>query len=148
MSLGLLEVVQEGRRQEIVITKGLFTIGRADDNDLVLNDRAVSKYHARLVYNNRGWKVFDLGSANGTYVDGERLFTLDSRQIEDGGSIRIGSVYIVLRTQIQAASEPTAEDRAVLDEMASILAQEPPADATPAVVAPAEATSDAPAAAV
>jgi len=140
MSLGFIEVVQEGRRQEVPLLKGVLTIGRAGDNDLVLTDRTVSNYHARMVSSPRGWRVFDLGSANGTFVDGERLFTFDSRTINDGGSLRVGVVSIVLHLGISAEpSAAAATDGAtpVADEfaeMAALLAEAPPpppADATP-----------------
>ena len=46
-------------------------IGRADDNDLVLRDGRVSRAHARIVEADGGFAVEDLGSSNGTYVDGQ-----------------------------------------------------------------------------
>ena len=49
------------------------TVGRADDNDLVLADPEVSRHHARLEPDGRRWRAIDLGSTNGTWVNGERL---------------------------------------------------------------------------
>ncbi len=49
------------------------SIGRGDDNDLVLNERGVSGRHARLVIRGQGLSLEDLGSTNGTYVNGERI---------------------------------------------------------------------------
>jgi GAF domain-containing protein/FHA domain-containing protein len=46
------------------------TVGREPDNALVLEDRRVSKYHARLQWSGTGWRAEDLGSKNGTLVDG------------------------------------------------------------------------------
>ena len=48
-------------------------IGRADDNDLVLRDGRISRAHARIVEADGGFAVEDLGSSNGTYVDGKRV---------------------------------------------------------------------------
>ncbi|MBU6335786.1 MAG: FHA domain-containing protein, partial [Chloroflexi bacterium] len=145
MSLGFIEVVQDGRRQEVPLLKGVLTIGRAGDNDLVLTDRTVSNYHARMVSSPRGWRVFDLGSANGTFVDGERLFTFDSRTINDGGSLRVGAVSIVLHLGVPAGPPPPPATTAAaaggaspeadeFAEMAALLADAappPPADAAP-----------------
>jgi hypothetical protein len=49
------------------------TVGRADDNDLVLADPEVSRHHARLEPDGQGWRAIDLGSTNGTWVNGQRL---------------------------------------------------------------------------
>ena len=49
------------------------TVGRADDNDLVLADPEVSRHHARLEPDGQGWRAIDLGSTNGTWVNGVRL---------------------------------------------------------------------------
>ena len=51
----------------------LLRIGRGPDNDIVLNNAQVSRYHAKLMREGEQWIVEDLGSANGTYVDGERV---------------------------------------------------------------------------
>jgi FHA domain len=45
------------------------TIGRADDNDVVLHDSFMSATHARLTWNGRGWSIEDLNSSNGTRVN-------------------------------------------------------------------------------
>ncbi len=49
-------------------------IGRADDNDVVVADLLVSRHHAELVRRpDGGWDIADLGSPNGTFVDGARV---------------------------------------------------------------------------
>jgi hypothetical protein len=48
-------------------------VGRAADNDLVLPDPEVSRHHARLFLHGTTWRVVDLGSTNGTRVNGERV---------------------------------------------------------------------------
>ena len=49
------------------------TMGRAQDNDLVLDDPQASRYHARLVRQQNATVVEDLGSTNGTVVNGRRI---------------------------------------------------------------------------
>jgi hypothetical protein len=46
-------------------------IGRADDNDVVLRDGRISRAHARIVEADGGFVIDDLGSSNGTFVDGK-----------------------------------------------------------------------------
>jgi len=47
------------------------TIGRNDDCEVVLPDRQVSRYHARITWNNDHYEIVDLGSKNGTHVNGQ-----------------------------------------------------------------------------
>lgn len=50
-----------------------FTIGRAPDCDVVVNDPSVSRRHAEIRWHDGAWHLHDLGSRNGTYVDGEKV---------------------------------------------------------------------------
>ncbi len=69
-------------------------IGRADDSTLVLTDDFASSRHARLTNRGGSWYVEDLGSTNGTLVNGRRV----SRQaLVDGDVIRIGHSVLVYR---------------------------------------------------
>lgn len=51
----------------------LSSIGRGGENDIVLRDTFVSGEHARLAWNGRGWVLEDLGSTNGTRVNGKQI---------------------------------------------------------------------------
>jgi pSer/pThr/pTyr-binding forkhead associated (FHA) protein len=62
-------------------------IGRAPDNDLVLRDPATSGHHARVERRGTAFYVVDLGSTNGTLVNGEVVM---ERELKDGDSITIG----------------------------------------------------------
>ena len=64
------------------------TIGRADDNDLVLADPEVSRHHARLEPDGQGWRAIDLESTNGTWVNGVRL---DATTIAVGDEVAFGA---------------------------------------------------------
>jgi hypothetical protein len=54
-------------------TASMFTIGRAQNCDLVLAEDSVSRYHARLDRHRDGWLLGDLGSTNGTMLNGWRV---------------------------------------------------------------------------
>lgn len=71
-----------------ISSKGL-RIGRMDDNDLVLDDVKVSRYHAHIVDVGTGFAITDLRSTNGTTVGSERV--LDSRVLRHQDVIGIGS---------------------------------------------------------
>src|ERR1700724_3013494 len=51
----------------------LLRIGRLDPLEIVLDDSSVSRYHAEVRATDRGWRVRDLGSTNGTRLNGVRL---------------------------------------------------------------------------
>ncbi len=71
-----------------------FKVGRAADNDLVLSDPAVSRYHAVIVLDNGAATVRDLGSHNGTYL-GERR--VESVALKDGDVVRFGDTPFTFR---------------------------------------------------
>ena len=68
-------------------------IGRAPDNDLVISGEGagvVSSKHAMLDHDDAGWGLADLGSSNGTLLDGARLAPHVRTPIRDGSMIRLG----------------------------------------------------------
>lgn len=70
----VLKVCRGLKRREgcILSGKGEFLIGRSIESDLILRDRTVSRRHAAIFRTDRGWRIKDLGSANGTYVNGRK----------------------------------------------------------------------------
>src|SRR5258705_6132361 len=73
-------------------------VGRANDNDLTLNDTSVSKIHAALLMTSEGTLlVADTGSTNGTFINGRRIAYGESRLLEDGDVVGFGDVEVRLR---------------------------------------------------
>ncbi|MGC9393380.1 MAG: FHA domain-containing protein [Anaerolineae bacterium] len=73
------------------------TLGRAADCDIVLPERQISRYHVRIEWNADGYVLRDLGSKNGTFVNGERvrgqLYRLrDGDEISLAATLQIGFV--------------------------------------------------------
>ena len=70
-------------------------IGRAVENEIVITSNRVSREHARIYRD--GWKVVlaDLGSKNGTFLNGERL--LEPRQLQEGDRIKVGDVVFLFQ---------------------------------------------------
>ena len=67
--------------------QGTLTIGRGEDCDITLPDRHISRYHARISWADGRYVVEDLGSKNGTHVNGRELTA--TQILEDGDEIQI-----------------------------------------------------------
>ena len=86
------------------------TVGNAAENDVALaDDPTASHLHAMLERFPAGWCVTDLGSSNGTWVNGERIWS--SHRLRHGDEIRIGQTRLIFRDPLSAAGAQTeAED--------------------------------------
>jgi putative peptide zinc metalloprotease protein len=80
----------------VSLTRPEISVGRDADNDVVLDDPSVSRWHARIVRGADGFRVLDLGSFNGTAVrapDGaERPATADDPPLSDAATVFFGDV--------------------------------------------------------
>jgi adenylate cyclase len=77
----------DGKQLRRTIEKETFTIGRSNDNSLVLSDKSVSRHHAEIKKTKEGYRLTDLGSYNGTKVN-EKL--TQSVLLKDNDKIKIG----------------------------------------------------------
>ena len=84
--------LEDGR--QIPMTNGALRIGRALDNDLVIPDSRISRYHAQIFGDGSGLLVRDLGSTNGTAVAG-RVVAED--RLADGDIVSLGGYRIDIR---------------------------------------------------
>ena len=71
------------------------TIGRVDSNDVPLDDVSVSRFHAWLQQDARGWVVCDAESKNGTFVDGIRLSPNQKVAVTDKAKLKFGEVEVI-----------------------------------------------------
>jgi serine phosphatase RsbU (regulator of sigma subunit) len=69
------------------------SIGRASDCSIPIKDRYLSRRHAEIIALNGSWMLKDLGSANGTYLNGSRVE--QDQQLKTGDRIRLGDTEIV-----------------------------------------------------
>ncbi|HAM14752.1 MAG TPA: hypothetical protein DCP91_02590 [Eggerthellaceae bacterium] len=72
------------------------TVGRDASADIVVDDLKVSREHARLTYSGGAWSVLDLGSSNGTYLNGQRV--AGQQQVANGDKIKLGDTTLVFGT--------------------------------------------------
>lgn len=108
----------------VPLTGDRVTIGKDPSNALCIGgDSTVSRLHALLERFPSGWCVSDLGSRNGTYVNGERV--VGKRALRPGDEIRVGQTRLVFRGEsgtgqpsvtaaVQAPPDMTRREREVL----------------------------------
>ena len=75
-----------GRRMHD-IREGVVTVGRGPESDIFLDDVTVSRKHAEIERGERGYRISDVGSLNGTYVNRVRVDAVDLR---NGDEIQVG----------------------------------------------------------
>src|SRR5690625_1590852 len=108
-------------------------IGSHPDNDLVLDDRSVSRHHARIEVDQQGYRVLDSDSKNGTWIGTTRI---QEAWLEDGATLKLGEstlqfellkeeveVPVSKRTQfgkLRGKSERMREVFALLERIAQI----------------------------
>jgi hypothetical protein len=86
-----LMVHEAAETREIALDKETVTIGRLSDSDVVLADRGASRRHAQIRTKDGTSTLTDLGSTNGTKLNGEQI---QARQLRDGDRITIGTTLI------------------------------------------------------
>ena len=97
-------VKSDGRIQNFSIMEDIITLGRGQDNDVVLPDHSVSRNHARLTKTKKGYLIADLGSFNGTKVNGK---SVQSTLLKDNDEIKIGVIKLTFLTKEKPSLSPT-----------------------------------------
>ncbi len=98
-----LSIVRRWGLQTIPLpTHGELTIGRGSAADVSLADVSVSRQHCLLTFDEHEVRLVDLGSRNGTWVDGERLEPRQARVLRCDQLLRIGSLLGVSLSPRQA----------------------------------------------
>ncbi|KXP14964.1 ABC transporter [Tsukamurella pseudospumae] len=90
---GLYQVAKMPQRP-MGSASGQMTIGRTPDNDIALGDMLVSRRHARLLTGPQGLVIEDLGSANGTQVNGRRI--AGPTALREGDLVTIGNSDLIV----------------------------------------------------
>jgi pSer/pThr/pTyr-binding forkhead associated (FHA) protein len=89
----LLTVVSgELEADYFVLTGEEAYIGRSPESSVLLDDVTVSRQHAKITRDDKGWLITDLRSLNGTYLNKERV---DSGALSDGDELQIGKFRFV-----------------------------------------------------
>lgn len=143
MEIKISRAGEEPKTKEF--TGPLIKIGRNPDNDVVLDSKACSRYHAEVVREKGDYKIKDLGSANGIVIDGKQVSELP---VTDGLVVELGD-YTVTFTLEDATdktmlfgkrAEPETEGTVMLSRPAKApaapVAAAPPVAPAPVVAPP------------
>jgi RsiW-degrading membrane proteinase PrsW (M82 family) len=91
-----------------IINRQEIFIGRTLNNAFVIANPSVSKRHARVVAENGGYALYDLGSSNGTFINGKRV---TEAKLQDGCEVRFGRAAFVFRARRRERVETTDAHR-------------------------------------
>jgi pSer/pThr/pTyr-binding forkhead associated (FHA) protein len=103
----LVGVLPSGEKLEYPIEKREVAIGKAAHNQIVLTDPTVSNTHAIVISREGGYSIADLGSRNGTFVNGDRLGS-QARTLRHGDKIELGKTVLTFRNPGETATNITA----------------------------------------
>src|SRR5262245_45404493 len=104
-----LRFVVNGEDRVVSLTGGRVRLGRGSDNDVVLSDSSVSRYHAEILRESDGWSVHDLKSTNGVQVNG---VPVEKAPLRPGDLLGVGSFQIRVDAEVPVSvrPEPPAEE--------------------------------------
>lgn len=101
-----------------------WTMGRSTDCDLVFQEASVSRNHCEFVFvEKEKWRVIDLKSSNGTFVNNEKISEQD---IENGDRIQLGSTTVlkfVLQDEIESAFQKELYESATKDVLTNLFSK-------------------------
>ena len=101
-----LEARLEGLGRAFPLTRPVFSVGRAQDSDVLIEHDAVAGLHAQLLRHEASLYVRDAGSRTGTFLNGRLL--VGSEALFDGDVLRVGPAELVLRAPSLRRAEPAA----------------------------------------
>jgi Domain of unknown function (DUF4388)/FHA domain len=101
VTVSRLTLVVAGKETSFPLTRDTYTLGRHRNNDIVISDPKVSSFHARLDRSPEGFRLVDLKSRNGSYVNGERI---ESVELNTGDEVRLGTALIAYKVDYISSS--------------------------------------------
>lgn len=112
--------------QSLMVMPGGMTIGRAAENEIVIDQPGVSRRHARIEFDGFNYQVRDLNSTNGTFIEERKLEPNQPEIWLEGENLRVGEVWLRLERAGQ-----TATTRAVVAGRALTPGEQPALEGSP-----------------
>jgi adenylate cyclase len=104
-----LVLKENGATQTLKLTVDVISVGRAKDNTISIQDKKVSRLHAKIERIGATYQIRDLESGNGTKINGRRV---DFQTLSQGDEIRIGDASLTIQgfDEDDDIGEETARD--------------------------------------
>jgi hypothetical protein len=104
-----MEAALQGLAGRTALGTGVVTLGRAPDNQLVINDSKASSHHAEISQASDGqsYSLIDLGSTNGTFVNGQRIDQNVALSLNAGDTVGIGDTTFTYEVSGASQVAPT-----------------------------------------
>lgn len=107
--------------KSILLDKPQVLIGRKTDNDVVIENLAVSGHHARVVQESGTFFIEDMGSTNGTFLNDTKI---EKRRLQHRDQIRVGKHVLIFEDET-ATTRPSPPPAAVLEADKTVMAPPP-----------------------
>lgn len=116
----LIVTLQDGTQNTFDLIDDTLTIGRLPDNTLQIDDASVSSHHATLTLVDGDYVYRDIGSTNGSRLNGKTLQPDTDHRLQNGDSLMLGKVDGSYESETPAESRPLpAEEEVALTPAAS-----------------------------
>jgi pSer/pThr/pTyr-binding forkhead associated (FHA) protein len=79
-------------KQIVPLTKKVTTVGRQLENDIVLHEDFLSRFHAEIIHENDRYVLYDKNSTSGTFVNGRRI---DRCVLNSGDLISLANIFVM-----------------------------------------------------
>lgn len=83
------------KMQEYYVIEGDISLGRSSKNDVVIKDKFVSKNHLLILEKNQRYYLEDLGSANGTFLNGVKIDPNELIELQNNDKIGVGFIQFI-----------------------------------------------------
>jgi putative nucleotidyltransferase with HDIG domain len=112
-------MIDQASKDQVWESTTRLRVGRQDTLEIVLDDGSVSRQHAEVFATSRGWRVRDLKSTNGTFLNGNRLGPADW-PVRDHDIIKCGNItFVVDALEVERPPDQPEGDQLVVEATAS-----------------------------
>ena len=118
MDTRLIAITGPLKTSTIKLDSSMFSVGRDEDNQLIINDLSVSRHHCTILATNEGVKVRDQNSHNGTFVND---IPVSERILEHGDKLRVGNslfLFLLHDAEVEPAGSPPLDDGTLITRTA------------------------------
>ena len=106
----LIVSLPDGPEMTYDLTDDVVTVGRVSDNTIQIEDASVSSHHAELTLHGSDYVLKDLGSTNGTRLNGNAMAAEEEHALQPGAVVRFGSISVRYATEVEGNQQPLPEE--------------------------------------